>query len=93
MTTMTTNSVEIDHDDGCECCLDEVEVLIHAFLDIRVPIPHDDDRLQVILYHNWGKPDTAYLVFGQLYRILDLFPPNPFLAWLKRGDETTKPQA
>ena len=89
----TTNSAEIDHDNDCPCCLDEVKVKIQAFLDIRVPISHNDDRLQVILYHNWVKPDTAYLVFGQLYRILDLFPPNLFTMWIRGDNETAKPQA
>ncbi len=88
----TTKVIEEEHSEGCPCCLDEIEVRIQAFLDIRVSTPHDDGSLQVILYHNWLKLDTAYLIFGQLYRILGLYPINPFLALFGGFNESEKPQ-
>jgi len=41
----------------------------------------------VRLYHNWILPDTAYIVFGQIYRILGLYPPDPLFMLLQWGKD------
>ncbi len=89
---MTFEVIKEEHGEGCPCCLDEVEMRLRAFLEIRVPTPHDDDSLEVTLYHNWIIPETMYLVFGKLYRILGLLPQNPLLQWLGVVDEAEKSQ-
>jgi len=73
---------EFDHEISCSCCTEPIELGIDCYLDIRTNIPHDDERLAVLLYHNWITPDTAYIIFGTTHRILGLSPLNPFLKWL-----------
>lgn len=95
MTTIGMKMMEIDHQDDatpCKCCSEPIELGMRPYLDIRVRILNNDDKLGVILYHNWYVPDTMYVVFGQLYRILGLLPQNPFLQWLGIVNEAKKPQ-
>lgn len=89
MTKIGTKTMDVDHEDSqepCKCHGEPIELRIHPWLDIHVRVPHGDERLVVLLYHNWVEPDTAYVVFDQVYRILGLYPPNPLLALL-RWDE------
>lgn len=76
---------EVEHVAGCLCCRIKPQLGVDCFLDIHVTTPNDDTRLVVLLYHNWLTPDTAYLIFGQTYRILGLYPPNPLLQLLRWG--------
>ncbi len=75
---------EFNHEDPeipCKCHGPPVELGIRPYLDIHARIPHGDERLVILLYHNWVTPDTAYVVFGTTHRILGLFPPNPLFQW------------
>ncbi len=81
------------HENGCECCVEPIELGIKSWLDIHVHMPNDDRDLMVRLYHNWVLPDTAYIVFGQIYRILGLYPPDPLFMLLSWADEDDKSQA
>ena len=79
---------DIAHDSiECSCCAEPIRIGIKSWLDIRVDIPHDDEDLLVRLYHNWILPDTAYIVFGQIYRILGLYPPDPLFMLLQWGKD------
>ena len=85
---------DIAHDEiECSCCAEPIRLGIKPWLDIRAYIPHDDRDLLVRLHHNWILPDTAYIVFGQIYRILGLYPPDPLFALITWADEDDKSQA
>ncbi len=85
---------DIAHDGiECSCCAEPIELGMKSWLDIRAHIPHGDRDLLVRLYHNWILPDTAYMVFGQIYRILGLYPPDPLFMLLQYIDEDAKSQA
>lgn len=95
MTKNGTPMTEFDHQDEltpCSCCPEPIELGMRPYLDIHAAVPQGDARLVVLLYHNWVAPETSYLVFGTLHRILGLVPRNPFLRWLGLVDESEKPQ-
>ncbi len=80
------------HENGCECCAEPIELGMKSWLDIHAHTPHGDKTLLVLLYHNWVASDTAYLIFGQTYRILDLYPLNPLFMLLQWDDEDEESQ-
>ena len=95
MMKIGTPMTEIDHEDegtSCFCCPEPIELGMRGYLSISAAIPQGDERLVVLLYHNWVTPDTAYMVFGTTHRILGLFPPNLFMQWLRRQIEDEKSQ-
>ena len=82
---------DIAHDGiKCSCCAEPIKLGIQHWLDIHAHTPHGDKTLLVLLYHNWVASDTAYLVFGQTYRILGLYPPDPLFMLLSWADEDDK---
>lgn len=89
---MTTEILEKEHGAGCSCCLNEPKLGVNHWLDIHAPSPRGDKHLLVLLYHNWIASDTAYLIFDQIHRILDLYPLNPLLELLIRADEDEESQ-
>jgi hypothetical protein len=88
---MIIKMLDIDHNDGCSCCSEPIPIGIQGWLNIAATVPNDDVHLEVVLYHNWSIPDTAYLVFGQVYRILGLYPPTLFML-IKWDNETKESQ-
>ena len=93
--TIETKTIEIDpgHDEiPCNCCPESIKLGMNCYLNIHARIPHGDERLVVLLYHNWITPDTAYVVFGTTYRILGLYPPNLLLKLLRWANEDEKSQ-
>lgn len=87
--------MEIEHQDEetpCKCCPEPIELGMKCYLDIHTRIPQGDERLAILLYHNWVTPDTAYIIFGRIHRILGLVPVNPFIEWLRKGLNAEKSQ-